>query len=366
MFIKQKTPWILSLLLCGLWISSPSWAETLFSVPATRIDGQRAQVLMIRGADELSVTIGGQLAAGDVLRIYEFNATRQQTGHIVREFANNIPSDQATFSVLNDTIKVTFNSNGRSTRSSPLSVQVQAVSPRVRLNEIKKNLEDAIKQVHGYRAGEAYQLLERALEQMQGLQTELQQGTEQDYQIEVLRREFNVLNNIYSQIASLRADIEQRHKLAFDLVKGEVDKTERKSQENAEELKQLEQQMNRNLSASSNDPLELRKFEIQQRADQGRLNAMRIQGEIWNKAFQTQKLLEKPLREYSRRLLLLLFTLEANAQLYRSAEQVIAYDPMSARESLSNIEELERILAEMQSAWREVQVIRDSIQQISF
>ncbi len=221
---------------------------------------------------------------------------------------------------------------------------------------IKEFLVDTVADSQRVGAATTYALLRDNLAAFRALKARVDQATRIDDMIDELSSELDIIASNFEQAARLRVDYAAHTTQSEAQLAGKRRQTRDAilALDRKVAISQLELQQAQN--GTITDP-ERRKIIIS--ANTSVINSLQTQIAIWSQFEKTQHRLASTLQLSTRKVDLLLFVLEKNAQVYREAANT-AQLRQSVRLALNNLQALgaiEGTLADLAASWQEVDQI---------
>jgi hypothetical protein len=311
------------------------------------------RVLSIPGADGLIVSVSGETEKDrDLLRIYDKDIVE------IKRLSGPI---QEKFTVSGDTITVTFNADGRTTKNGA-TVRIAAVSPMEEYDQIKGRLIGIINAVATNGAQAANQELSKNSQKVQELPAKLETAKPDAETIRQVVDGLSSLSNSYAAISGMRDSVAAKNKEQFDA----LEKIQAKTAQYREKLRKKkyaeENELSnmRNSAASERQSTERRKLEISIAAKDSIIKSLETQIKVWGQFHKTQADLLEKLQIYNEKLGLLFYSMGVNTEVYREAAHVLQLrrNMENTLQTLDGLATLTDVIAEIETAWSEIEAIR--------
>ena len=248
--------------------------------------------------------------------------------------------------------------------------QYEQMSGEEKFIEIKEQVVHSALNLSKYKASDAYQEIDKALNHFQRIYSLVQKTKRVDDVIDKVADGLEEIANAYERVANFGSDISssRSEELAnLSVFDRETLKTER---ELKDEILQIEAN-NRSIQKQLNgvvDEFELKKTRVSLKGNYSILNSLEAQRIIWQRFHLTQKKMLRSLILNGREIDLLLHILNVNASVYREAANVarLRRSAKGALDSLSSLADIQGIVVDLENSWLEVNDIVSEISKAEF
>lgn len=314
----------------------------------------RSKLLKIPDAEALEVTIKGETEAEyDYVLITDNERKKTRFSGDINE----------KFIVKGSAIKALFHSDGRTTARGVI-IKVRATSL---FNEIKAQLVEVSNHILKQGTREAYDKIVETLNEFKILNSQLLETQSINDAAEKIISALATIAQIYRDIAAMKEKIIGLHQTQLNLLAVAKDQV----LANIEDIKEKEKEYQKLLDKAqikleqAEDKLEKQKESLSIEVYQKILAKMRKRQHIWKKFYEFQEALESKLENYSKKIALLFYFLNINAQLYEQANNVITMGKIDGKdlEELIDLSRLEKLVLDIENNEQEVKELIEKIQQ---
>lgn len=320
------------------------------------------QVLKISDADELEISVTGRIEDKcgkrycDVLRIYnsEGKEIKALTGQL-----------NTHFSVIGSSITVTFRSDGKTEYEGAI-VSIAQRSLNHVFDELKEKLLKSVDIILKYGANDIYAKIDKSYQIVNALHDKLSdEGKVKELIEEILQRLVEIAHT-YKEINAMRNDIVKVHKLEFEKIQhlkndvlSNMQKIEQKKEKYLNLLDKAEQSF-----VNLDDSQEKKKLELSIAGYKNIIQNIDIQKSVLSNFDTFLNTLNESLRKHTEKILMLLYILEINAQVYEQAANIPLMNQNFAGSfaNLNNLAEIKSIVADMEKSEQEIQKQVETLQ----
>lgn len=241
---------------------------------------------------------------------------------------------------------------------------------REKFSEIQENVRNSALSASNYKAKEVYKDIEKALADLQKIHRLVQESDDVDDVIEQVADGLSKIAETYKRVASLKDNINEYWRGEFSYLQDiniETLKTKEQLEKEINKFRLENNSLRRNLESSVDD-IESNRLNIGIKANESIINSVDAKILIWNKFYEAQEKLLASLKLNSRRINLLLYALDKNAEVYNKAAEVarLRNSAKAALRNLNNLANIEDLIGDLQDSWLEVNSLVTEISTADF
>ncbi|ACK65335.1 hypothetical protein PCC8801_1270 [Rippkaea orientalis PCC 8801] len=234
-----------------------------------------------------------------------------------------------------------------------------------KFNDMKTRVSNSHRSIKEYKASDAYREITNALGKLQTIRTLVERIDNVDKVVDEVANGLDEIAFAYEKIADFGPEVMRHWNEKVYLLKdidGQTLKTESDLLEEITELESVSQLRREQLDNITNE-IEIKKINVDLKANSSRINSLKTQIVIWEKFHQTQEKLLGKLQTQQGQLDLMIYILDANAKVYREAANTarLASSAKSALQELGDLADLQGIVIELQDSWSDLDDIVNSI-----
>lgn len=248
--------------------------------------------------------------------------------------------------------------------------QYERLTGEEKFIEIKDGVTHSAQNIYKCRASDVYKELEKASHDFQKISYIVQKSENIDDVIDKVADKFDKIANTYEKISNYSSDISSIRKTEFAnliIFKRETYKTEEELKNEIAQIKSKNSSINRQIE-SVLDEIERKKLEVSLKGNKSVINSLNAQRIIWEKFYQAQVKMLKPLKLNAKKIDLLLHILSVNSGVYHEAANVarLRRSAKSALENLGALADVQDVIFDLEDSWIEVSDIVSEISQAEF
>ncbi|EIJ41713.1 hypothetical protein BegalDRAFT_0802 [Beggiatoa alba B18LD] len=314
----------------------------------------RRETLSIPNAEALEVSVQGITEQKyDYLVITDSAGNEQRFDGVIDK----------RFSVLGSNIKVFFRSDN-ATVADGVTVTIAPISL---FKKVKFQVLAAANVIMRQGTGEINEKFIKILKNLNRLQEQLGQAQDLNSISGQIKEQLALIAQTYHDAASTGENILRIHQQQIELLM-QLEKTTANSIDNLLKRQRENQDQITNFQNFANqiqDPLEKQKLQFSIEGTRNLLSALETQRIIWSDFQRVESELIGLLRTYSKRIEVLLYSMNISAQVYDQAVNVLALEgsKLLSLEKLNNINELQKIVADIQSSETAIMSVIKRIEQ---
>jgi len=324
------------------------------------------KILSVPDANELEVTIVGRIEDKcekricDTLKIYDSQGKRIET------FTGKL---NERFSVVGSSIKVSFYSDGRKEYEGAI-VRIKARSLKHIFDELKEKLLKSVDMILKYGADEIHRKIDKHYKIFNILYNTLSNDGDVEKFIEEILQRLGETAQIYREISNLREDIVKVHTDEFEKIKYLKTKVLSNRQQIYEKGEKYLSLLDKSKQAFDDidDPREKKKLELSVVGYKNIIQNIQIQKTILDNFDTVLNTLDDTLRKHSEKILMLLYMLGINAEIYEQASNIPVFNQKFTGDlsHLNDLSELKQLVSEIEKSEYEIQQQLEKIQKTDF
>ncbi|MCP4700385.1 MAG: hypothetical protein GY862_26560 [Gammaproteobacteria bacterium] len=332
--------------------------ETTFSTGTGMIKKQKKACLSIPGADELDVSVSGAIHKKNILRIYD-----REKGTVIKKMSGNLNKIEP-FTVSGNSIFVTFNSKGQTTRKGA-TVRITTSSPITAFKKIKAGIETAADKILTNGARDAHDITNENITLFEKLQKKVASAETADNLIGEITGAFVSIADAYLRISSMSKSIHAANEIEFKNLDVFVEQTKNNKEKISRKIRAKEKHRKdlKRKTAADTSSTEYRKVESDIRGTNNEIDFLESQIVAWGKFQETQVKLIEELRSYSENVGLLLHILNVNANVYNEAAHAMQmqHSVKYVMQRLDNLSDVEEVLKHIKRDWTKIKALKATL-----